>query len=89
MTKKITLAQVYEIEIPRELRLAADEELLDYINAMYDINGKNIISCMSAENDYQYTQLTEIDDTEVYIEDGKVSLDGSLIILDDQQLESK
>lgn len=83
--KKIVLMQVYEIEIPKEYESLSNDELLNKINFMYDINGKNIINSMDAENDYEGTILYSIDDEEVCFEDNKISNSGYQVWLDGQQ----
>lgn len=85
---KITLAQFYDIEVPKEYENKTKEELLNDINKMYDISGKDILKTMSAEEDYQYTQLTHINDEEVCIENNRISSSGYQIILDGQPLNS-
>lgn len=83
--KKIVLMQVYEIPMPKEYENLSKEELLNIINSMYDINGKNIINSMDAENDYEGTILHSIDDEEVCLEDDKISNSGYQVWLDGQQ----
>jgi len=82
---KISLMQVYEVEIPKEYESLSKDELLNRINFMYDIYGKKIIESMSAENDYYGTILHSIDDEEVFLEFGEISNCGCQVWLDGQQ----
>lgn len=83
--KKIVIAQIYEINIPKEYEILSKDELLNKINFMYDIAGKNIIDSMDAESDYEGTILQSIDDEDIYLEDNKISQNGTQIWLDGQQ----
>lgn len=83
--KKIVLMQVYEIAIPKEYENLSKDELLNEINFMYDIKGKNIIDSMGSESEYEGTILHSIDDEEVCLEDDKISNSGTQIWLDSQQ----
>ena len=85
--KTITLSQVYTIELPEELQSKSKEEIVNMLNRMYDINGKDIISrSLSAEDDYDMTVLTHIDDEEVFTDNCKILDEGHMIILDGQPL---
>lgn len=83
--KKIVIAQIYEINIPKEYENLSKDELLNKINFMYDIAGKNIIDAMDAEADYEGTILQSIDDEDIYLEDNKISNNGTQVWLDGQQ----
>ncbi len=83
--KKIVIAQIYEINIPKEYENLSKDELLNKINFIYDIAGKNIIDAMDAEADYEGTILQSIDDEDIYLEDNKISNNGTQIWLDGQQ----
>jgi hypothetical protein len=83
--KKIVLAQIYEITVPKEYENLSNDELLNKINSMYDIAGKNIIDSMDAESDYEGTILQSINDEDVYFENNKVCNSGTQIWLDGQQ----
>jgi len=88
--KKITITQTYEIALPTEYENIKPEELLDNINAMYDVNGKDIIKySMDAVSDYSHTTLTEIDDMEVYMDGNEIGNQGSIIVLDGQSMDSE
>ena len=83
--KKIVLQQLYEIEIPKELQDITREELLNELNAMYDINGQYIVCrSLDSENSYYGTILHSIDDENVYIKDGVIGNSGQDIFLDGQ-----
>ena len=84
---KITLTQEYEIEIPKKCEKLSKEELLNEINAMYDVRSKGIIEAMSGEGDYICTTLTLIDGEDVCIEGNDIGYNGSPIILDGQPLD--
>ena len=86
---KITLTQEYEIEIPREYETLPKEELLNNLNAMYDINGKYIIKSLNAEDDYMGTTLTHIDDDGVYMDGNEIGCQGSIIVLDGQPIDDE
>jgi hypothetical protein len=83
--KKIVIAQIYEINIPKEYENLSKDELLNKINFMYDIAGKNIIDAMDVEADYEGTILQSIDDEDIYLEDNKISNNGTQIWLDGKQ----
>ena len=71
---KITITQEYTLEIPKEYADLPREELVDSLNAMYDIHGKHIIETLSAEEEYVGTVLTHIDDKEVYLKQASFTL---------------
>ena len=79
--KTITFTQTFQVNIPAELRDSSKEEILNWINLAYDVHGKKIITHLDDE-EYLHTTLSEIDDENVYLDDNKVSNQGSLIILD-------
>ena len=86
--EKIVLTQTYEITLPEEYKNKSYKDLLNDLNRMYDIYGRNIIQALSIEDDYVQTELVEIDDEYVYMEDNEVNNSGGYnIILDGQQLE--
>jgi hypothetical protein len=90
--KRITITQEYDVLLPAEYENITPEELVNDLNRMYDIHGRNIIQAMNAELDYLCTQLTHIDDTRVYYEDEggekTVSDTGYDIVLDGQQFNN-
>ena len=87
--KKILIAQYYEVSLPEEFENKSPIDLLNTLNFMYDINGRNIIYSLGAEYGYKRTELLEIDDEPVYIEDGVVGNSGYNIILNGQQIEKE
>lgn len=59
---KITLVQTYEMEVPKEYENSSKLVLVNDINSMYDMYGKETIKRMT-DDDHEYisTVLTEID----------------------------
>jgi len=90
----IKLTQEYEIEMPIGYENKSKEGILNELNFMYDINGKDILSRNIDINDDSYTgtRLVSIGDEDVYLEYNtdsdkyKVSRVGTEIYLDGQQL---
>jgi len=88
--RKIYLAQYYEIDLPKEYESKSKEELLNDLNSMYDIRGKDFIEeSLASSHGYMGTQLLEIDEEDVYLDNNKVNSSGSPIILNGQPLEEE
>lgn len=85
----ITLVQEYTIQVPDEYKKLPFKDLVNALNAMYDINGKHIIETLSAEEEYLSTTLTEVNGVEVYIEGVIIGDEGHSIILDGQPLDGQ
>jgi len=91
--KKITIVQEYEVTLPPAYEHISKERLVDTLNRMYDVHGKDILKRLSAEEEYVCTKLTEVDGDSVYCEDTKrgqmvVFNSGYDILLDGQPLET-
>ena len=88
--KTVTIVQEYNVSLPKEYEDLTPEELVDDLNRMYDIHGQKIVDAMNTESDYVETKVTQIDDVDVFMEDGHhmqcISNSGYEIILDGQQL---
>ena len=66
----IKLVQEYELEMPIGYEKKSKEEILNELNFMYDINGKNILSRNIDINDDSYvgTRLVSIGDEDVCLD---------------------
>lgn len=66
----IKLVQEYEIVMPIGYENKSKEEILNELNFMYDINGKNILSRNIDINDDSYvgTRLVSIGDEDTYLD---------------------
>ena len=90
----IKLVQEYEIEMPTGYENKYKEEILNELNFMYDINGKEIISRNLDIEDVSYigTRLVSIGDEDVYLDFNvetnkyEISESGTDIYLDGKQL---
>lgn len=87
---KVTVVQAYEVKIPKEFEDKPLNELINDLNSMYDIHGKNVIEAMNGEDEYLYTKILEIDEEEVFIDNNNDVnyATGSEIILDGQPLKN-
>lgn len=78
---KITFTQTFTKDIGEQA--GSKEDIVNAINSMYDIQGKNIFE---NTREYQSTTITHIDDDEVYIDTEEgidiVSNQGRYIYLD-------
>ena len=76
--KKVTVVFEYELKIPEEMENFSSNEIVDSLNALYDVHGKDMLN--GSHNEFNSVKITHLDDKEVFLNGCPfVILDGKCI----------
>jgi len=80
--KKITIALEFDIKIPEDMEDFSDSVIIDSVNGLYDVYGKDMP--MYTISEFTCASLLRIDNVDVHINGNPIILDGERLSEDAQ-----